>query len=178
MRLDSSRLAAAVREDSAIRFDLELQPPGGPIHKVFPPTYPSPREAGRADKRAAYATEPRIIGDQQVTAVLLDSVPAQANRLEQALLSAHRADHDPLPLPHLEVFVPGYGTVTDLDAPHRVYDAILLDSKLEDKPFLQSRLGSQLGAASPSNATTLFTYAPTALLFGAWNSHAGQRVGA
>ncbi len=168
-------LANAVRTASAVRFDVALQPPGGPLHKVFPPTYPSPKEAGRSDMRPLYATEMRLIDGEQVTAALLDSVPSQANRLELALLDARRAGRVHLPL--IEVSIDGYGTITDLDAPHRVYDAILIDSLLQGQPFLKSPIGSQLGAASASNATALFTYSPTALIFGAWNSHAGQHVG-
>ena len=130
--------------------------------------------AGR-DMRAGYATEIRFINDDHVTAVLLDSIPSQANRLEQALLATYRAGS--MPLPVIQVSIEGYGTITDLEAPHRVYDAILIDSQLDGQPFLKSDIGSKLGAATMNNATHLFIYAPTTLIFGAWNSHAGQRIG-
>lgn len=162
-------LTLAVQTATAIRFDLDLQPPGGALQKVFPPTYPTTKERG-----PEYATEVRIVNGQRVEAVLLDSVPSQANRLEQALLEARRAGHIPLPL--IEVEIEGYGVITDLDAPHRIYDAILLDSLLENRPFLESPIGRRLDQATTKNATDLFRYAPTTLLFGAWNSHAGQRV--
>lgn len=60
--------------------------------------------------------------------------------------------------------------VTSLDAPHRVYDAILRDSLLGTQPFMKSELGLRLVAATPEDATALFETSPTALLFGAWHS--------
>lgn len=174
MNLD---LSTAVRTASAIRFDLALQPPGGSTAKIFPPTYPTPKDAGRNEARTGYATETRLLGNEQVTAVLLDSIPSQANRLEQALLDARRSDPVQVQFPLIEVKVNEDTTLTDLDVPHRVYDAILLDSHLDGQPFPTSSIGRQLASATPRNATALFTYAPTALIFGAWNSHAGQRIG-
>ena len=167
-------LPQAVRSASAIRFELALQPPGGSTQKIFPPTYPAPRNGGR-EVHAEYATEQRLIGGEQADVALLDSIPSQANRLEQALLTAHKTRD--LPLPVVQVAIDGYGTITDLDAPHRVYDAILIDSLLDGQPFLKSSVGSQVAAATTGNATALFRYAPTTLIFGAWNTHSGQRVG-
>ena len=161
-------LPQAVHFASAIRFELALQPPGGSTQKIFPPTYPAPRNGGR-EVHAEYATEQRLIGGEQADVALLDSIPSQANRLEQALLTAHKARD--LPLPVVQVDIDGYGTITDLDAPHRVYDAILIDSLLDGQPFLKSLVGSQLAAATTGNATALFRYAPTTLIFGAWNTH-------
>jgi CRISPR-associated protein Csb1 len=64
----------------------------------------------------------------------------------------------------------GIDEITSLDAPHRVYDAILRDSLLDGQPFPKSDLGISLAEAKPASAAALIEISPTALLFGAWNS--------
>src|SRR6266478_6833599 len=71
-------LQEAVSSAAAFRSRTRLQPAGGEGDKVFPPTY-----AG-----AVYAREERQINGGKVPCVLLDSVQAQANRLEEALQRA------------------------------------------------------------------------------------------
>jgi CRISPR-associated protein Csb1 len=105
--------------------------------------------------------------------VLIDSVQSQANRLEEALLAALR--DGAIKLPHVTVDfrdagLAGLTEITSLDAPHRVYDAILRDSSLDGKPFMKSELGVRLAEAKPGDATALLESSPTALLFGAWHS--------
>ena len=129
-----TRLREAVTgAGSALRCTIRLQPAGGPGDKVFPPTYRDDRN------RTVYATEERLIDGVLVPCVLLDSVQSQANRLEQALHTA--IELDVLPFPLLATEVEGHGRVTVLEAPHRVYDAILRDSTLDGIPFRQSALG-------------------------------------
>lgn len=163
---------------AAVRLRVKLQPAGGPGTKVFPPTY-----AG-----GIYATEKRLIDGQSVECVLLDSVQSQANRLEQALLGAYRSKK--LKFPVLAVKfpaeLPGIGDdneVTTLDAPHRIFDAILRDSELGKKPF-RSQLkagggkdktqmspeGEMILLANARYASPLLELCPTALIFGAWDS--------
>jgi CRISPR-associated protein Csb1 len=62
------------------------------------------------------------------------------------------------------------GVITSLDAPHRVFDAILRDSDRNGTEFMRSEIGLRLQTANMRNATALFEASPTALLFGAWNS--------
>ena len=106
--------------------------------------------------------------------VLIDSVQSQANRLEEALLEAATADEG-IPLPYVVVDFRVAGLkpidqITSLDAPHRVYDAILRDSLLDGVPFMQSEDGRRLAAATAADATPLLETSPTALIFGAWHS--------
>jgi CRISPR-associated protein Csb1 len=114
--------------------------------------------------------------------VLVDSVQSQANRLEEALLAALR--QGVITMPHVSVDFRGAGLagiteITSLDAPHRVYDAILRDSSLDGKPFMKSELGIRLAGAKSTDATALLETSPTALLFGAWHSTGeGGGVGA
>ena len=171
--LDEQVLRSAIREDAAFRRLRRLQPVGGRGDKIFPPTYPG--EGRNAPPRHVF--ERRRVDDGEVWCVLIDSVQSQANRLEEALLAtAEDADLDgPVPLPYVTVDFGDAGLeplerITSLDAPHRVYDAILRDSLLEGIPFMESPEGRSLAAAKPADATALLELSPTALLFGAWHS--------
>jgi CRISPR-associated protein Csb1 len=160
-------LKAAIERDAALRRRQRLQPAGGPGDKLFPPTYPS-------DTGPTHVFERRRIDGEERVCVLIDSVQSQANRLEEALLSAAEADR--IRLPRLTVDFPGaglnsVGAISVLEAPHRIFDAILRDSLFGDKPFGDSNnLGAALRQATPADATAILQAAPTALLFGAWNS--------
>ena len=150
---------------AAFRSRTKLQPAGGEGDKVFPPTY-----AG-----AVYAKEERQINGVKVPCVLLDSVQAQANRLEEALQRA--LDSGALKgVPVLNVDFTGQGLmdeigrVSSLEASHRIADAILRDSLYEGLPFRKSELGKSLDQASLQNATPLYKLCPTALIFGLWDS--------
>ncbi len=164
--LDYDSLRRAVAENSAaFRSRTRLQPAGGEGDKVFPPTY-----AG-----AVYAKEDRQINGVKVPCVLLDSVQAQANRLEEALQRA--LDAGALKgVPVLNVDFTGIGLldeigrVSSLEAPHRIADAILRDSLHDGQPFRKSKLGRSLDQASLQNATPLYKLCPTALIFGLWDS--------
>jgi CRISPR-associated protein Csb1 len=152
-----------VRSAAAIRLRQRLLPEGGPGDKVFPPTFSG----------GVYCWEHRRIDGKSVPCVLLDSVASQANRLEEAL--AELASAGSIEVPRLVVNFIGeladIGEISTLAAPHRVFDAILRDSATSDgKPFFKSDLYRQLTACNVRNATALFAHAPSALLFGCWDS--------
>ena len=168
--LDTLREAVAGTA-AAFRCVTDYQPAGGPGDKVFPPTY----EGGK------YATEERIdpATGEIKPCVLLDSVQSQANRMELALLEAHRAGKVTLPL-IVTTFdqdeLPGKKiTVTSLEAPHRAADALFRDSQLDGLMFRQSDKGQILDKADIRNATGLFGLCPTALVFGLWDSMGPRR---
>ncbi len=62
------------------------------------------------------------------------------------------------------------GKLTVLEAPHRLADAIFRDSLLDDTLFRLSDLGQAVTDAHPRNATAIFQYSPTGLLYGMWDS--------
>lgn len=167
---------AVVGHAAAFRCLTEYQPAGGVGDKVFPPTY----EGGK------YAVEKRVIdGGELVDCVLLDSVQSQANRMELALLEAWRTKDEGggrrIDLPVVTVRfdddrLQRKFSVTSLEAPHRVADAILRDSLLEGVVFRKSTKGKVLDTADAMNATGLFGLNPTALVFGLWDS-TGPRGG-
>lgn len=172
MKLDFQTLLDAVsRTAAAFQCVTDYQPVGGPGDKVFPPTY----EGGK------YAEEKRVNPEtgEEIDCVLLDSVQSQANRMELALLEAHRDEKTELPL-----LVARFDqnelhkkfTVTSLEAPHRIADALFRDCLHEGTIFRKSETGRILDTADIRNATGLFGVCPTALLFGLWDS-TGPRGG-
>ena len=177
--MNISELKDMVAEGAALRRRQRLQPAGGPVDKVFPPTF----------KGAVYAMEKRRVQgrDEPINCVLLDSVQSQANRMELALQEA--LDMKRIKIPLLEVdftehdptgnvengetnerLIDPIGKITSLQVPHRVADAILRDSELDGVAFRQSDKGKALNTISLANATPLFALCPTALLFGMWDS--------
>jgi CRISPR-associated protein Csb1 len=165
--------SAIIGTAAAFRAVTEYQPAGGSGTKIFPPTY----EGGK------YATEgPRFedIGEGRRAAtsydrVLLDSVQSQANRMEVALLQTW--ERKELSLPVITVDFSGFDLpktlrVTSLEAPHRIADALLRDSLhvKEKKKFRESSVGQLLDHVDIRNATALFQFCPTALVFGLWDS--------
>jgi CRISPR-associated protein Csb1 len=170
-------LKQAVKSAAAIRSVQRLQPIGGPGDKVFPPTY-----AG-----GVYAVENRRIDGQVVRCVLLDSVQSQANRGEEALQDAFLPNWRELKtktqalacdLPIVAVYVEKHGWVTSLTAPHRIHDAILRDSEIQANGtktrFRDSAIGQDIVNARIYAASAFYKYCPTALLFGTWDSTAGE----
>lgn len=188
--LDYDTLKAAVSGSAAaIRIVTKLEPVGHSRDKVFPPTY-----AG-----GEYATEKRYPAvnpkdeDEPLQSVLLHSVAGEANLLEEALKAAIqdgrlKAGETEVGVPLLQVSFDGTAAadyvpepITVLDAPHRVFDAIFRDSEVpanNDKSstiFAKTKAGEDIGKASLANATPLYQWSPTSLLFGCWNS-ANDRV--
>lgn len=169
IQLSMADIQNAVSRSAAFRCVTDYQPAGGPGDKVFPPTY----EGGK------YAVETRVIDGQAVDCVLVDSVQSQANRMELALLEAHRSGEMRLPLLIArfdQELLPKKFTVTSLEAPHRVADALFRDSLFDGMMFRKSEKGKILDTADVRNATGLFGVCPTALVFGLWDS-TGPRGG-
>lgn len=175
--LDLETLSTAVAgAAAAVRCRSRLQPDGGDGGKVFPPTY-----AG-----GVYAVEDRRIDGRVVRCVLLDSVQSQANRFEELLLDAFLPAWREMPtddegfkkvrsdLPVLAVHVENHGWINSLTAPHRVHDAILRDSEINGTRFRETDIGQAIVKARVHNATAFYRYCPTALLFGTWDSTAGE----
>lgn len=175
MKLTLELLGKTVEQDAAIRRIQRLIPTGGASEKVFPPTYPGEK----SNDPARHIFEKRRIDGKDVECVLIDSVQSQANRLEEALLQAMRAER--ISMPYLVVDfsdqkapngtdLSDLGEVTSLDAPHRAFDAIIRDSELKGVKFTESEQYKQLLLTKPTNALYLFELSPTSLLFGVWNS--------
>jgi CRISPR-associated protein Csb1 len=164
-----------------VRCRTVLQPLGGAGDKVFPPTYGVDNNA-----ETRYATERRRVpgadGTSQsvVDAVVLDSVASQANRLELALLDAIRRGDLKVPITSVDFSqsgLPGYDRISDFEAPHRIFDALLRDSYDGGNLFRNGPAGRAVTEARPRDAAGLYFHSPHTLVFGGWDS-TGPRGGA
>lgn len=173
MPLTYEQLRTAVTGDTAgARSTISLEPLGGPDDKVFPPTY------GVGERELRYAVEKRVVTDGDgvkatVESVVLDSVASQANRLELALLESIR--HGELAAPVTAVNFAAHGLygidrISDYEAPHRIFDALLRDSFDGDALFRDGEVGRAITDAVPRNATALLRNSPHTLVFGGWDS--------
>lgn len=155
-----------------VRSHVVLEPLGGRLDKVFPPTY-------GADAGLRYAVERRALDDGEdgrprwVDSVVLDSVASQANRAELVLLEAIRSGG--LLAPVTSVDFAGQGLfgldrISDYEAPHRIFDALLRDSFDGDDLFRQGPVGQAVTAASSRDAAAVYAHSPHTLVFGGWDS--------
>jgi CRISPR-associated protein Csb1 len=151
---------------AVIRLDGRYVPAGGPGSKVFPPTYPVDRE-----HPSPYVLESRVVAGERRESVLLDSVPSQANRCEEALLRARESGRVGLPLIVLEHDGATKVRLTSLEFPHRYADAYLRDADLDGVRFDKSALGIAMLGSDLADASGLFRHDPGSLVYGAWNSH-------
>ena len=144
----------------------------GPDGIVFPPTYAfdGKEPAGRKDKESTKYQIDTLSDGTKVAQ--LDSVGSQANRMEPLFKTAK----DGLPKNPLAALVPqvdidlGNGKVVSLlDAGHRLGDAIVRASRLQE----QARLAFA-DLRERGDATRIAKLAPTSLVFGAWNSRGDQ----
>lgn len=155
--------AALDPTQAVIRIVTTLEPAGGADARVFPPTYP-PGPDG-----VPYVVEPRRAGAEVRRAVLLDSVPSEANRVEEALLRA--AHEQRIDIPSIVIEHGSDLVLSSLEVPHRYADAYLRDSTHNGTPFDKSAIGMAMLASTPADATALYQHDPGSLIFGAWNSH-------
>ncbi|MGH4016417.1 MAG: type I-G CRISPR-associated RAMP protein Csb1/Cas7g [Pseudonocardiaceae bacterium] len=163
---------AVTRGSVGLRSRLDLEPLGGPGDKIFPPTYGTPESA---DTR--YAVEDRTLpgtdGPTTIRSAVLDSVASQANRLELALLDAVRSGSFTAPVTSVDfgdrgLF--GIDRISDYEAPHRIFDALLRDSFDGDDLFRHGPTGRAITEATSRNASALFHHSPHTLVFGGWDS--------
>ncbi len=167
-KLTLSALETKLRDPewAAIRITATYQPSGGPGSRVFPPTFPVSR-AGESP----YLLEDRAYDGQVRKAVVLDQVPSQANRCEEAIAAAWRRDQVRLPMLRLVHEGTASFELTGLEAPHRAFDAYWRDSMRDGKKFDATSIGKTLQAASLADASALLQYDPGTLVYGGWNSH-------
>jgi len=168
MPLTLDRLRSLIRTDAAVRRTRRLQPIEGQGTKLFPPTYPGTRR----DDPPRHIFEYRRIGGGDVLCVLIDSVQSQANRLEEALREVRGSGvaFPAISVDFSETEVGDIGRITTLDAPHRVFDAIIRDSELAGVRFRDTEPGKRLLNSKATHGRAVYELSPTALVFGAWNS--------
>ena len=158
--------------DDGIRIDTELDPLSGPGGPVKPAVY----EGGtyQMDRRWAAPT------DEAPTAVIvIDNVPSQANRLEEAI----RRHRESIGVPELVLDLTGVGKLpahlprqlSSLQFPHRNADAYLRDARIGPDDFTRTDIGQATFGATPEACGPLMAWFPQALLYGFWQSHLGKK---
>lgn len=110
-----------------------------------PATYPVDRPGENP-----YVLEPRRVDGEEKQAVLLDSVPSQANRAEESLLRASCEGRLHIPAISIEHSAI---TLSSLEAPHRYADAYLRDSTIDGTPFDKSEIGAAMISATPAGGS-------------------------
>jgi CRISPR-associated protein Csb1 len=163
----AERLLEAVSEgraDAGIVVSARYGAAGG--GKVMPPSYPE----------GPYLFEKRWVEGRVCEVVVLDQVPSQANRVEEALLAARDAGRVELPLFELTASTSrGSVRLTSLQFPHRAADAYLRDSLIGGEPYGRSAIGRRMREVTATDATPLFERDPGSLLFGMWDSRGEGR---
>lgn len=174
-RIDLAELLAGCTDDSfedGIRIDSDLEPLSGPGGLVKPAVY----DGGKYQRDRRWASP----DDAEPTPVIvIDNVPSQANRLEEAL-RRNRAS-TPIPefvldlsdLAHLPAHLPR--SLSSLEFPHRNADAYLRDAELDGQDFLRTELGQAIFGATAQTCGPLVAWFPQALLYGFWQSHLGKK---
>ncbi|WP_336248942.1 type I-U CRISPR-associated RAMP protein Csb1/Cas7u [Stomatohabitans albus] len=181
--MDIKELTEAVAgAGTAFRVSAVMQPVGGAGTPVYPATYAVPDNA-----RTRYAVEGPILdeGETERTAnhwetALLMSVAQGARGLQYAVQDKIDAGEVSIPLMEIDFTsvedgegkadLADLGALSTLGLPHRVYDAAIRDSLLDGTLFRLSDIGRAITEARPGDATALYQYAPTVLLFGGWDS--------
>ena len=70
----------------------------------------------------------------------------------------------------------GLDRISDYEAPHRIFDALLRDSYDGEQLFRNGRVGRAITEARPRDAAALYHHSPHTLVFGGWDS-TGPRGG-
>ncbi len=166
LSLDSLLKKLLNPEWAAARITATYQPSGGPGSRVFPPTFPM----GSGDE-SPYLLEERTRDGAIRKAVILDQIPSQANRCEEAIADAWYRDEVQMPMLRLVHQGAADFEIIGLSAPHRAFDAYWRDSLLDGVKFDRTDIGKALQAASLADATALLQYDPGTLVYGGWNSH-------
>lgn len=158
--------------DAGIKINTELVPLGGQGSPVKPAVY-----AGGQYQHDRRWSSPDDSEAQDV--IVIDNVPSQANRLEEAL--RHHRESMGLPefildfsdIEHLPPHLPR--NLSSFQFPHRNADAYLRDAILDGEPFISSELGKPIFDATAQNCAPLIAWFPQALLYGFWQSHLGKK---
>ncbi|ACI99323.1 type I-U CRISPR-associated RAMP protein Csb1/Cas7u [Rhodospirillum centenum] len=145
----------------ALSLKQRLLPVEGEGAVFFPPTY--------ADTKNGYAIDELSDGTKVVT---VDSVGAQANRMEP-LFKRAEGDQPENPLaalvPQIDVVYGNEKTISILEAGHRLGDALIRSTDLQEQAQAAFRHYLDTG-----DADAIAKLAPTSLVFGAWDSRDTQ----
>ena len=173
--IDLDALLAGCADDSfddGIRIDTGLVPLTGPGGPVKPAVY-----AGgtyQVDRRWASPVD-----ESPTPVIVIDNIPSQANRLEDAI----RRHRESTRVPEMVLDLSDVGSLpahlprqlSSLQFPHRNADAYLRDARLDGADFTTTDLGRTIFEATPQTCGPLMAWFPQALLYGFWQTHLGKK---
>jgi CRISPR-associated protein Csb1 len=149
------QLNDAIADAAGLSVNAKLSTLDGSAH-LLPPTY------ANAPHRHNM-TEPD--GNGVSAWVSIDSAASFANRIEEQL-ARHYEELAPL-----RVYVETEErSLSTLQMPHRVFDAILRDSLIDGVEFRKTEIGQSVIRASARDAEALLKYDPAVVLLGGWDS--------
>ena len=180
MEITFERLLSGTASDSledGIRLDAVLEPLGGPGATVKPAIYSGAKY--QADRRWPPTDDAQSGEGGPHDVYVIDNVPSQANRYEEALRRSRPNTGVPemildlSGLPGLPPHLPR--KLSSWQFPHRNADAYLRDSTLEGSDFSKHPIGRSVLDATHDRAAALMARWPQALLYGFWQSHLGKK---
>lgn len=126
------------------------------------------RYAGRSGSEFVFETR-FVDGDFRRT-VLIDSKQSQSNRAEEGLIAARRDGGPAALIPVIEVAYDGREPLTDLELPHRAFDAHVRFAQQDEQPVVKQPWYQALRDATHADLSPVFTASPATLAFGGWDS--------
>ncbi|MDR1151575.1 MAG: type I-U CRISPR-associated protein Cas7 [Bifidobacteriaceae bacterium] len=154
---------------SALSSVTQLRPADGPQAAIAPAKY----AAARGDS-GTYVYGRRYFEGEAQRCVLIDSAQSQRNRAELALALAIEDGNPVLGLvPRIRVTYTreeSTESFTDLELPHRAFDAHIRAGTVDGKPTTQHPAYRAARDSSPANAWALFNLSPASLVFGSWDA--------
>ena len=160
MKITFSKLLEGTAKDSfddGIKLDAELEPLSGRGGTVKPAIYAGAKY--QADRRWPATTSGSSPADEPQDVFVIDNVPSQANRLEEALRRSRAATGVPemlLDLSNIQGLPPHLPKrLSSWQFPHRNADAYLRDSILDGTEFGKHAVGQDIFTATAAEAAAL-----------------------
>lgn len=126
------------------------------------------RYAGRNGSEFVFET--RYVDGEFRRTALIDSKQSQANRAEAGLVEARRDGSAAASIPVIEVRYEGREPLTDLELPHRAFDAHIRCAEQDGTPVVKQDWYRKLRDATAVDLSPVFTTSPATLAFGGWDS--------
>ncbi len=157
---------------TSMRILTDLAPAGGVGAVIAPARVVDRNEPTYACERRM-EINPSTGEAESIWVVMIDHKQSMTNRAEDAVQAARREKSNEgealRSVPTVEVQL-GDRSFSDLSLPHRVFDGHIRSSSLNGIPVTQTDEYRALRNATKLNARPLLDSAPTALIFGAWDS--------
>lgn len=127
---------------------------------------------------ATYCYELRFVDGIAANCVLVDGKASQLNRVEDEIVKAILDGAEPLSLtPRILVKYADGTTASDLQLPHRLYDAHIRSGYVNGKSITEDPTYRAARDATPMNVRPILELAPAALVLGGWDSTRRARQG-